>query len=101
MPRPEKPLEYASTSELYRGSLIRELRRQKGLSREEAAFQLGCDPDSLSKVETNGVNASEQLLSKIATLLDIPIEQLEQAPVHPRILRKKAASTSTVFHAPV
>jgi transcriptional regulator with XRE-family HTH domain len=62
---------------------------------------LDCDPDSLSKVETNGVNPSPQMLSKIAKLLEVPLEQLEQAPVHPRILRKKAASTSTAFRTPV
>lgn len=62
---------------------------------------LDCDPDSLSKVETNGVNPSPQMLSKIAELLEVPLKQLEQAPVHPRILRKKAAPASTVLRAPL
>lgn len=91
MARPENPVEYTSTGDLYRGSRIRELRRKKGLSRERMADMLGCDPDALSKVETNGVNPSQQMLSKAAKLLEVPLEYFEQAPVHPRILRKKAA----------
>jgi transcriptional regulator with XRE-family HTH domain len=91
--RPENPLEYTANGEIYRGSLVRELRWKKGLSREEAASRLGRDPDSLSKVETNGVNASEQMLSKIAELLEVPVERFKQAPVHPRILRRRDAQT--------
>jgi transcriptional regulator with XRE-family HTH domain len=89
--RPENSLEYTSTGELYRGSRIRELRWKKGLSREKMAELLRCDPDSLSNVETNGVNPSQQMLSKICKLLEVPLEHFTQAPVHPRILRKKAA----------
>lgn len=91
MARPEKPVEYTSTGEPYRGSRIRELRWEKGLSRKSMANLLGCDPDSLSKVETNGVNPSEQMLSKIAEVLEVPLAHFAQAPVHPRILRKKTA----------
>ena len=88
MARPENPLEYTSTGELYRGSLIRELRWKKRLSRGRMAKLLGCNPDSLSKVETNGVNPSQQMLSKIAEVLEVPLERFTEAPVHPRILRK-------------
>jgi transcriptional regulator with XRE-family HTH domain len=93
MARPENSLEYTSTGELYRGSLIRELRWKKRLSRGRMAKLLGCNPDSLSKVETNGVNPSEQMLSKIAEVLEVPLESFTKAPVHPRILSKKAAQT--------
>jgi transcriptional regulator with XRE-family HTH domain len=89
--RPENSLEYTSTGEVYRGSRIRERRRAKGLSRERMAKLVGCHPDSLSNVETNEVNPSEQLLSKIAEVLGDPVEHFTQAPVHPRILSKKAA----------
>ena len=88
MARPENSLEYTSTDELYRGSLIRELRWKKRLSRGRMAKLLGCNPDSLSKVETNGVNPSQQMLSKIAEVLEVPPERFTEAPVHPRILRK-------------
>jgi transcriptional regulator with XRE-family HTH domain len=91
MARPENPIEYTSTDELYRGSRIRELRREKGLSREKMASLLGCHPDSLSNVEANAVNPSNELLSKIANVLEAPLEYFTQAPVHPRILSKKAA----------
>jgi transcriptional regulator with XRE-family HTH domain len=87
--RPENPVECTSTGELYRGSLIRELRRKKGLSLKRMAKLLGCDPDSLSKVETNGVNPSQQMLLKIAEVLETPLEYFTKAPVHPRILRKE------------
>jgi transcriptional regulator with XRE-family HTH domain len=87
--RPENPIEYTSTDELYRGSRIRKLRREKGLSREKMASLLGCHPDSLSNVEANAVNPSNKLLSKIANVLEAPLEYFTQAPVHPRILRKK------------
>jgi transcriptional regulator with XRE-family HTH domain len=89
--RPENSLEYTSTGELYRGSLIRELRWKKRLSRGRMAKLLGCNPDSLSKVETNGVNPSKQMLSKIAKVLEVPPESFTKAPEHPRILIKKAA----------
>ena len=88
--RPESPVERTSTNDLYRGSLIRELRQKKGLSREEMASLLECHPDSVSKVETNTGNLSKQMLSKVAEVLEVPLERLKQAPVHPRILRKKA-----------
>lgn len=88
MARPEYSLEYTSTGELYRGSLVRELRWKKRLSRNKMANLLGCNPDSLSKVETNGVNPSQQMLSKIAQVLEVPPESFTKAPVHPRILRK-------------
>ncbi len=91
MARPENPIEYTSTDELYRGSRIRELRREKGLSREKMASLLGCHPDSLSNVEANAVNPSNKLLSKIANVLEAPLEYFTQAPVHPRILSKKEA----------
>jgi transcriptional regulator with XRE-family HTH domain len=99
VPRRENPLEYTTTGELYRGSLIRVLRQQKGLSRHQVATLVGYDPDSLSKVETNGVNASEQLLTKIATLLEVPLEQLQDAPEHPRIVRKTAVKTAAKSQA--
>jgi transcriptional regulator with XRE-family HTH domain len=89
--RPENPIEYASTDELYRGSRIRELRQKKGLSREKMAALLSCHPDSLSNVETNSVDPSQRMLAKIAKLLKVPLEHLEHAPVHPRIQRKKDA----------
>jgi transcriptional regulator with XRE-family HTH domain len=83
--RPENPLEYTPTDELYRGSLIRERRREKGLSLEQLATLVGCDPDTLSKVETNGSNPSDQLLAKIAAALEVPLAEFQQAPLHPRV----------------
>lgn len=88
--RPENPVERTSTGELYRGSLIRERRREKGLSREEMASLLGCHADSFSNVEANRVNPSKHMLAKIAEVLGDPVEYFTQAEVHPRIMRKKA-----------
>lgn len=90
MARPENPLEHTSARELYRGSRIRERRRGKGLSLEKMASLLGYHPDALANVETNRVNPSKQMLSKIAELLEVPVEYFAQAPVHPRILRKRS-----------
>lgn len=96
MARPENLLECTSTRELYRGSRIRERRWEKGLSRQKMANLLGCHPDSLSNLEANAVNPSKQLLSKIAEMLEVPLEYFTKAPVHPRILRKKAAKFKLV-----
>jgi ribosome-binding protein aMBF1 (putative translation factor) len=89
--RRENPLERTDTNELYRGSLIREMRQKRGLSREKMANLLGCHPDSVSKMETNGVNPSPLMLEKIAEVLRFPLKELQQAPVHPRLLNRKVA----------
>jgi transcriptional regulator with XRE-family HTH domain len=83
----QKPLEYTRDGELYVGSLIRELREEKGLSMKEAAARVGYGISGLSQIETNHAVPSEEKLLKIAELLDVPVADLKQAPEHPRIWR--------------
>lgn len=82
--RPEKPLERTDTGELPLGSLIRKYRAEKGMSMKELAAQVGYHPHSLSGIETNAKNPSSVKLWNIAKSLEVPVEELLQAPVHPK-----------------
>jgi DNA-binding XRE family transcriptional regulator len=83
--RPEKPLERTDTGELPLGSLIRKYRAEKGMPMKELAAQVGYHHHSLSRIETNAKNPSSVKLGKTAESLEVPFEELLQAPVHPRV----------------
>jgi transcriptional regulator with XRE-family HTH domain len=83
------PPESTLTGELYRGSLIRKLREEKGLKRKVAAAQVGYARSSLASIEKDTQSPSPKKLQKIAELLEVPVEVLEQAPEHPRTKRRK------------
>jgi transcriptional regulator with XRE-family HTH domain len=85
----QKPLEYSETGDLYLGSRIRKLRAEKGLSINDTAAQVGYAPNSLTSIETNRRTLPEHKVQRIAELLDVPVAELEQAPVHPRIPAKR------------
>ena len=88
----EKPLEHAPTGELYRGSLIRKLRNDKGLKIQEVEDQVGYARGSLTTIETNYGFLSQEKLHKLAELLEVPAAVLAQAPQHPRTLSRKGAN---------
>ena len=91
----QKPLEYSSTGALYLGSQIRSLRQAKGWSLTELGQRLGCQLSLLSTVETNRVAPPPQLLERIATLLDVPLPELAQAPLPPGLAPKRSRRTAT------
>ena len=78
-----KPLEYAPTCELYRGSQIRSVRQAKGWSLTHFGQLLTCQLSALSNIETNRVAPSARLLARIASPLEVPLPELEQAPLPP------------------
>jgi transcriptional regulator with XRE-family HTH domain len=85
----QKPPEQAPSGELYRGSLIRELRKARGLDSKTVSAALGYDRfKSYVLMEGNRANASPAKMNKLAELLDVPVAELQQAPVHPRTMRK-------------
>jgi transcriptional regulator with XRE-family HTH domain len=86
---PQKLPERTQTGELYRGSLLRELRKARGLETKEVSDKLGYHhPRNLKLIEGNRTNPSTTKLDELAKLLDVPVAELQQAPVHPRISRK-------------
>ncbi len=91
----QKPLAYAPTGELYLGSRIRALRQAKGWTLTELGQRLGCQLSLLSTIETNRVAPPPQLLERIATLLDVPLPELAQAPLPPGLTPKRPRRTAT------
>jgi transcriptional regulator with XRE-family HTH domain len=97
---PQKPTEHAPSGEMYRGSLIRQLRKARGLDTKTVSAQLGYHhPRALKLIEGNRQNLSTTKLDELAKLLDVPVSELQQAPVHPRISRKGSIEKPTE-HAP-
>jgi helix-turn-helix protein len=87
---PQKPSERAPSGELYRGSFIRELRKARGLDTKTVAAQLGYTrARTLQQIEGNFANASPAKLDKLAELYDVPVAELQQAPVHPRTAARR------------
>ena len=89
-----KPLEYAPTGALYRGSQIRAVRQAKGWSLTHFGQLLACQLSALSNIETNRVAPSARLLARIATLLEVPLAELEQAPLPPLLAAKATGRTT-------
>ena len=89
-----KPLEYAPTGALYRGSQIRALRQAKGWSLTDFGQLLACQLSALSNIETNRIAPSPRLLERIATLLEVPLAELEQAPLPPLLAAKANGRTT-------
>jgi transcriptional regulator with XRE-family HTH domain len=55
---------------------VRRLRKLSGLSQEELAFQCEIDRTYISKVERGVANPSLLILSRIAEVLEVSIEEL-------------------------
>ena len=89
-----KPLEYAPTGALYRGSQIRALRQAKGWSLTHFGQLLDCQLSALSNIETNRIAPSPRLLGRIASLLEVPLAELEQAPLPPPLAAKANGRTT-------
>jgi transcriptional regulator with XRE-family HTH domain len=105
----QKPLEYAPTGELYRGSQIRALRQAKGWTLTHFGRLLGCQLSALSLIETNQLVPSPGLLARVATLLEVPLAELEAASLpaalattqtRRRGAARPAAATGTLRGAP-
>ena len=95
-----KPLEYAPTGALYRGSQIRALRQAKGWSLTHFGQLLDCQLSALSNIETNRIAPSPRLLGRIASLLEVPLAELEQAPLPPPLAAKANGRTTPSRPAP-
>ena len=84
----QKPLDYAPSGELYQGSKIRALRQANGWSLTSFGQQLGCQLSALSNIETNKVLAPRGLLERMATVLEVPLAELQAAPLPPALATK-------------
>jgi len=58
------------------GSIIRRIRKDKGLTLEQLALEVGADAANLSRFETGKQNASPAMLKKISVALDFPLSQM-------------------------
>jgi len=77
---------YAYTMNMSFGTKIRQLREAKNLSLRDFAKKLGdISPAHISDIELGKRFPSEQLLEKIALLLDIAIDELQEYDSRPPI----------------
>ena len=93
--RPAKGLEVDEQGRPYQGSTIRQLRKQWGLQVEDLAQAIGMKPKSIYSLERNRFSPSADKLAKLALVLHTPLEQLEAAPIHPRILSAQSEHTES------
>ena len=66
---------------VFLGSLIREARTKAEMTLRQMAAQVGCTPSFLSEIETGLRPAPKEqtTLHKIATVLNLPFEEVEKA----------------------
>jgi len=60
---------------------IKNIRRQKGISQESIAYDLGIDYSTYGKIERGQIGLTVDRLEKIATILDVSIEELYKGHV--------------------
>lgn len=58
------------------GSIVTELRKQKGISQTDLASQLGIHKNVLGRYERNEVNPSIDIARKIADILEVSMDYL-------------------------
>jgi transcriptional regulator with XRE-family HTH domain len=71
VPTKEAPMK--TTKELL-GARIKELRRNKKISQEELAEQIGVEPQHMSRIESGRSYPSIDRLEKISTALKVPLK---------------------------
>ena len=92
MAKSEKPGEYTPEGEPYLGTLLRDFRHQHADRWPTAislANELGIHRASLSHMELNQYKPGSGLLFRIAEKTGIPVDDLMQAPLHPRLVNDK------------
>ncbi|EIU7141734.1 XRE family transcriptional regulator [Pseudomonas aeruginosa] len=62
------------------GSIIRKARKARGLTLEALAHQVDSDTGNLSRIERGKQGASQELLSKILSILDLSLTGLAEEP---------------------
>ncbi len=72
------------------GNLIRKERKNKGLSQTKLARMLGISQPMLSQIE-NGSGTSIKVLSAIASILSIPLDDIIEQPDHAGKQQKEAS----------
>lgn len=85
MARPEVRGEYTPDGKPYQGTLIREIRQSAHQTIKSFATKVGLHPASLSRVELNTARVGDEVLVRIARALDVPVEDLATAPIHPKL----------------
>jgi transcriptional regulator with XRE-family HTH domain len=55
---------------------IRTIRKQKGISQESVAYDLGIDYSTYGKIERGQIALTVDRLEKIATILDVTVQEL-------------------------
>lgn len=80
---------------------VRELRKSRGLTLEQAAGQAGLARSTLSKIENGQMSPTYEALKKLATGLEISVPQLFTPPVREKVNGRMAVTRSEegVAHA--
>lgn len=79
------------------GELISTLRREKGMTQKELADQLHITDKAVSKWERGAAYPDTQLLSKLAAILDVSVEELLNAKAMPANGHKEAGYLSEII----
>lgn len=72
--------DHADVQPLDLGQRVRELRKSRGWTLEQAAKQAGLARSTLSKIENGQMSPTYDALKKLATGLEIPVPQLFKSP---------------------
>ena len=68
------------------GQMIKELRKQNGLSQQELADKLHISRPTLAKIENDGNDISVNVLKKLSEVFDIPVESLLDPRKQPEVI---------------
>jgi transcriptional regulator with XRE-family HTH domain len=94
--RPSTQPEVGPQGQVWLGSRLKELRLEAELTQEDVAKKVGIHRDSLKNIELNRANPSPKTLAKLADTLDVLLEELHHAPIHPLILAKRSRNARTI-----
>ncbi|THD74848.1 XRE family transcriptional regulator [Thalassobius vesicularis] len=75
-------------------SRVRELRKARGLTLEQAAQQAGLARSTLSKIENGQMSPTYEALKKLATGLDVSVPQLFTPPVKDQVNGRMSVTRS-------
>jgi transcriptional regulator with XRE-family HTH domain len=81
------------------GERVRDLRKERGWTLEQAASQAGVARSTLSKIENGQMSPTYEVLRKLAQGLSISVPQLFTPPSRPQASGRMAVTTAAEGHA--
>ena len=72
------------------GQLLKQLRKDYGLTQEDFAEQVGCSIETISKIERGERRPSKQVAERMAQVLDVPVAERAAFVRMARLLSRSA-----------